>query len=85
MTKDYKRYGKTGQFRKPLIGDATGALRRQAEQVGESLRKSQIRTDEYGRDYVRGLEKTHSNLLNNFETNKQLTDAIFKTREWATA
>ena len=85
MAKDYKRYGKTGQFRKPLIGDATGPLRRQAEQVGESLRKSQIRTDEYGRDYVRGLEKTHSNLLNNFETNKQLTDAIFKTREWATA
>ncbi len=85
MAKDYKRYGKTGQFRKPIVGDPTGPIRRQAEQVGESLRKGQIRTDEYGRDYVRGLEKTHSNLLDNFNTNKQLTDAIFKTREYATA
>ncbi len=85
MAKDYKRYGKTGQFRKPIVGDPTGPIRRQAEQVGESLRKGQIRTDEYGRDYVRGLEKTHSNLLDNFNTNKELTDAIFKTREYATA
>ena len=85
MTKDYKRYGKTGQFRKPNIADGTAAIRRQAETKAEYLRKNQIRTDEYGRDYVRGFEKTGSNLLTNFSTNKQLADKIYSTQEWATA